>query len=70
MSMLTSSGLLGIAMKGLPLGTANAVWVAVGAVGTAVAGMALLGDPINAGRLAGLVLIVAGVLLLKVATPV
>ena len=68
-SMIVSLGLLGIAMKSLPVGTAYAVWVGVGAVGTAILGIVLLGEPANAGRLASLALIVAGIIGLKLATP-
>ncbi|MFZ1620743.1 MAG: SMR family transporter, partial [Dokdonella sp.] len=54
LAMAISLGLLGIAMKSLPLGTAYAVWVGVGAVGTALLGIALLGEPANLGRLLSL----------------
>jgi len=54
--------LLSLSMRVLPAGTAYAVWVGIGAVGTALAGMVLLGEPANAARLACIVLIVAGVL--------
>ena len=69
LSMLVSLGLLGLAMKSLPVGTAYAVWVGVGAVGTAVLGIVLLGEPANAPRLLSLGLIVAGIVGLKLATP-
>lgn len=68
-SMIVSLGLLGIAMKGLPVGTAYAVWVGVGAVGTAILGIVLLDEPANAGRMISLGLIVAGIIGLKLATP-
>jgi quaternary ammonium compound-resistance protein SugE len=68
-SMVASVVLLGIAMKTLPVGTAYAVWVGIGAVGTAILGMVLLGDAVNTGRLVSLGLIVAGVIGLKLATP-
>lgn len=68
-AMAVSLGLLGVAMKTLPVGTAYAVWVGVGAVGTAILGIALLGEPANAGRIASLVLIVAGIVGLKLASP-
>ncbi len=68
-AMAVSLGLLGMAMKSLPVGTAYAVWVGVGAVGTAILGIALLGEPANAGRIASLVLIVAGIVGLKLASP-
>ena len=50
LAMAVSLWLLGVAMRTLPLGTAYAVWVGVGAVGTALLGMFLLGEPANAGR--------------------
>ncbi|AWI79520.1 QacE family quaternary ammonium compound efflux SMR transporter [Parazoarcus communis] len=64
-----SLGMLGIAMKTLPIGTAYAVWVGVGAVGTAIFGIVLFGESASAGRLLSLGLIVAGVIGLKLATP-
>lgn len=69
LAMVISLGLLGLAMKSLPVGTSYAVWVGVGAVGTAILGMVLLGEPANAGRLVSLGLIVAGIVGLKLATP-
>ncbi len=69
LAMGISMGLLGIAMKSLPVGTAYAVWVGVGAVGTAILGIVLLGEPANPGRLLGLGLILAGIITLKIATP-
>jgi len=68
-AMIVSLGLLGIAMKSLPVGTAYAVWVGVGAVGTAILGIVLLGEPSNPGRLISLALIVAGIIGLKLASP-
>ena len=68
-AMVLSVVLLSIAMKSLPVGTAYAVWVGVGAVGTAILGIALLGEPANAPRLLSLALIVAGIVGLKLATP-
>ena len=68
-SMVASVVLLGLAMKTLPVGTAYAVWVGIGAVGTAILGMLLLGEATNIGRLISLALIVAGVIGLKLATP-
>ena len=67
-SMVISLGLLGVAMKTLPVGTAYAVWVGVGAVGTAILGIVLLGEPANAGRIVSLALIVAGIVGLKLAS--
>ena len=53
----------------LPLGTAYAVWTGIGAVGTAVLGMLLFGEPREAARLACIALIVAGIVGLKLVTP-
>lgn len=69
-AMAVSLALLGVAMKSLPVGTAYAVWVGVGAVGTAILGMVLLGEPANPGRLVSLGLIVLGIIGLKLASPV
>ncbi|MEO8444628.1 MAG: quaternary ammonium compound efflux SMR transporter SugE [Gammaproteobacteria bacterium] len=69
LSMIISLWLLGVAMKSLPVGTAYAVWVGVGAVGTVVLGIVLLGEPANAARLISVALIVAGIVGLKLATP-
>lgn len=68
-AMVISVVLLGIAMKSLPVGTSYAVWVGVGAVGTAILGILLFGESANAGRLLSLGLIVAGIVGLKLATP-
>jgi quaternary ammonium compound-resistance protein SugE len=68
-AMLVSIVLLGIAMKSLPVGTSYAVWVGIGAIGTALLGIVLLGESASAGRLASLGLIVAGIVGLKLATP-
>jgi len=68
-AMIISLGLLGLAMKSLPVGTSYAVWVGVGAVGTAILGIVLLGEPATAGRLVSLGLIVAGIVGLKLASP-
>jgi len=68
-AMVLSVVLLGLAMKSLPVGTSYAVWVGIGAVGTAILGMVLFGEPATAGRLASLGLIVAGIVGLKLASP-
>ncbi len=68
LAMAVSFGLLGIAMKSLPVGTAYAVWVGVGAVGTALLGIVLFGEAANLGRLLSLGLIVAGIVGLKLST--
>jgi len=67
-SMVISVVLLGIAMKSLPVGTSYAVWVGVGAVGTAILGIVLFGESAAPGRLVSLGLIVAGIVGLKLAS--
>ena len=67
--MVASLWLLGIAMKSLPVGTAYGVWVGVGAVGTVVLGITLLGEPANPARLISVGLIVAGIVGLKLSSP-
>ena len=67
--MIASMILLARAVKVLPVGTAYAVWVGIGAVGTAAMGILMLGEPANAGRIASLTLIIAGIVGLKLATP-
>ena len=64
-SMIVSLGLLGLALKSLPVGTAYAVWTGVGTVGTALLGIYLLGEPATALRLACIGLIVGGIVGLK-----
>jgi quaternary ammonium compound-resistance protein SugE len=66
-AMIISLGLLGLALRQLPLGTAYAVWTGVGTLGTAVVGMVLFGESTNAIRLASIALIVAGIVGLKLA---
>ena len=48
-SMVVSLGLLGLALKTLPVGTAYAIWTGIGAVGTAILGIYLLGEPATVG---------------------
>lgn len=64
-SMIVSLGLLGLALKTLPVGTAYAVWTGIGTVGTALLGIWLLGEPATALRLSCIALIVAGIVGLK-----
>lgn len=61
--------LLGLAMRDLPTGTSYAVWVGIGAVGTALVGILFLGESRSALRLLSIVLIVAGVIGLRLAEP-
>lgn len=68
LAMIISVVLLGVAMKTLPVGTAYAVWVGVGAVGTAILGIILFGESASAARLVSLALILAGIIGLKLAS--
>ena len=63
--IVVSMGLLGIAARSLPLGTAYAVWTGIGAVGTVVLGIVLFGESAALSRLACLGLIIVGILGLK-----
>ena len=65
-AMIISLGLLGRAMKELPLGTAYAIWTGVGAVGTVIAGIILFGESMALFRLASVALIIAGLIGLKI----
>ena len=69
LAMIVSLWLLGVAMKDLPVGTAYAIWVGVGAVGTAILGIVLFNEPASALRITSLLLIVAGIVGLKLAAP-
>ncbi|MDP3195947.1 multidrug efflux SMR transporter [Tabrizicola sp.] len=64
---LGSFYLLSVAMKSLPVGTAYAVWVGIGAVGTAIAAVFLFNEPVNLMRVVGVLLILAGIAALKFA---
>ena len=68
LSMIVSVGLLGLAMKSLPVGTAYAIWVGIGAVGTVLLGIILFDEPANTLRMVSLALIVAGIVGLKLGT--
>ena len=65
-AMAISLGLLGLAMKELPLGTAYAIWTGVGAVGTVIAGIILFGESMALFRLASVALIICGRVGLKI----
>lgn len=68
-AMSGSVGLLGLALRNLPLGTAYAIWTGIGTVGTAIFGMLVLGEPAGAMRLGCIALIVGGILGLKLLSP-
>lgn len=67
--MIFSFWLLALAMRGLPLGTAYAVWTGIGAVGAFVVGIIAFGEAASALRILSIVLIIAGLVGLKLATP-
>lgn len=67
-SLVASMGLLGIALRTLPLGTAYAVWTGIGTIGTAALGMILFDEPATVVRLVCIGLIVAGILGLRLAS--
>ncbi len=68
-AMAASVGLLGLALKSLPVGTAYAVWTSIGTVGTAVLGIYLFNEPATLLRLASIGFILLGIVGLKITTP-
>ena len=66
---LASFGLLALAMKSLPLGTAYTVWTGIGAVGAFVVGIVVLGEQVTTARILAAGLIVSGLLLMKMSSP-
>jgi quaternary ammonium compound-resistance protein SugE len=68
-AILLSLGLLGVALRHLPLGTAYAVWTGIGTLGTAVLGIWLFGESTSVLRLVCIGLILAGIVGLKLASP-
>jgi quaternary ammonium compound-resistance protein SugE len=69
-AIVASMVLLSLAARTLPIGTAYAVWVGIGAAGAAVLGMILFGEPRNPGRLFFLALLVVSIVGLKLTTRV
>jgi quaternary ammonium compound-resistance protein SugE len=70
LALLASMGLLALALRTLPLGTAYAVWTGIGTIGTAILGIVLFKEPATAIRLACIAMILAGIIGLKlVSTP-
>jgi quaternary ammonium compound-resistance protein SugE len=68
-AMLASVGLLSIAMRTLPLGTAYPVWTGIGALGAFVVGVVVLGEPLATSRVVAVVLILAGLIMMKLSAP-
>jgi quaternary ammonium compound-resistance protein SugE len=67
-AMVGSVYLLALAVRAIPIGTAYAVWTGIGAVGVAIVGMVLLGEPKDALRVGSILLIVLGIAGLKLVT--
>jgi quaternary ammonium compound-resistance protein SugE len=67
--MIASFVLLSLAVRSLPIGTAYAVWVGIGAVGTAIVGVIAYREPVTVARTLCLVLLVAGIVGLKLTSP-
>lgn len=67
-TMIASFYCLAKAITGIPVGTAYAIWTGIGAVGTVLLGIVLFGEPATLGRLGCIVLIVAGIVGLKLAS--
>lgn len=67
-SMAGSVYLLSLALRGIPLGTAYGVWVGIGAVGAAIAGMVLFKEPASTLRIVSILLVVAGIVGLKLSS--
>lgn len=68
-AMIASFALLSLSMKSLPLGTAYTIWTGIGAVGAFLVGIAMLDEAASAMRIIAALLIVAGLALMKIATP-
>ena len=68
-AMIASFALLSLSMKSLPLGTAYTIWTGIGAVGAFLVGIAMLGEVASATRIVAALLNVAGLVLMKIATP-
>lgn len=68
-AMVASFGLLSLAMRTLPLGTAYTVWTGIGAVGAFLLGIFVLGEQASPMRIAAAALIVSGLLLMKLSSP-
>jgi len=67
-AMVASFGLLAVAMRTIPLGTAYTIWTGIGAVGAFLVGIAFLGEPVNATKIIAAILIVSGLILMKLSS--
>ncbi|MBR2269905.1 quaternary ammonium compound efflux SMR transporter SugE [Sphingobium sp.] len=68
-AMIASFGLLSLAMRSLPLGTAYMIWTGIGALGAFAVGVAFMGEAISPARLAAAALILSGLVMMKLASP-
>ena len=68
-ALVASMGLLGVAARNLPIGTAYGVWVGIGALGAAIGGIFLFGESANPARVAFLGLLLVAIIGLKVTSP-
>ena len=66
--MVLSFGLLAYAMRTLPLGTAYTIWTGIGAIGSFLVGIFILGEPATAMRMLAAVLIISGLVLMKISS--
>ncbi len=66
--MIASFALLSMAMKTIPLGTAYAIWTGIGAIGAFVVGIVVLGEQLSVARVCAVVLIAAGLVLMKISS--
>ena len=67
-TMIVSFGLLSVAMRTLPLGTAYTIWTGIGAVGAFVVGITVLGEAITPARIVAALLIISGIITMKLAS--
>ena len=67
-AMIASFGLLAVAMRSLPLGTAYTIWTGIGAVGAFVLGIVALGEAVTPMRIIAAMLIVSGLVLMKLSS--
>ncbi|MEW6711925.1 MAG: SMR family transporter, partial [Candidatus Riflebacteria bacterium] len=65
-TMVLSLGLLAIALKTLPVGTAYPVWVGIGSIGAVILGIVLFHEPVSLGRILSIILVISGIIGLKI----
>ena len=67
-AMIASFGLLGIAMRTIPLGTAYVIWTGIGAIGAFLIGIVLLAEPVNMSRILAALFIVSGLIVMQLSS--